>query len=77
VAVGFRDGFAAGLAALDACADDARLARSSLVPSIRADLLRRDGRIGEALPWYRQALALSGSEPARAFLRRRITECGG
>src|SRR5271166_6838066 len=44
LAVGFRDGYAAGLAALDAVADDPRLARSSLVPSIRADLLRRDRR---------------------------------
>jgi len=76
VAVGFRDGCAAGLAALDAVADDPRLARSSLVPSIRADLLRRDRRPAEALPWYRQALALSGSEPAKAFLRRRLAECG-
>jgi len=77
VAVGFRDGFAAGLRALDAVADDPRLARSNLVPSIRADLLRRDGRAAEALHWYREALALTGSEPAKAFLRRRITECGG
>ena len=76
VAVGFRDGYAAGLAALDAAADDPRLARSSLVPSIRADLLRRDGRVAEALPWYRQALACGGSEPANAFLRRRLAECG-
>jgi len=77
VAVGFRDGCAAGLAALDAVADDPRLARSSLVPSIRADLLRRGGRISDAVPWYRQALALSGSEPAKAFLRRRLAECDG
>ena len=76
VAVGFRDGYAAGLAALDAVADDPRLARSSLVPSIRADLLRRDRRPAEAVPWYRQALALNGSEPAKAFLRRRLAECG-
>jgi RNA polymerase sigma-70 factor (ECF subfamily) len=41
LAVGFRDGFDAGLAALDTVADDARLARSGTVPSIRADLLRR------------------------------------
>jgi hypothetical protein len=41
LAVGFRDGCAAGLAALDAVADDPRLAGSGLVPSIRADLLRR------------------------------------
>jgi RNA polymerase sigma-70 factor (ECF subfamily) len=75
LAVGFRDGYAAGLTALDSVADDPRLARSSLVPSIRADLLRRDGRAAEALPWYRQAAAVTGSEPARAFLRRRIAEC--
>ncbi|HZA09960.1 RNA polymerase sigma factor [Mycobacterium sp.] len=77
VAVGFRDGYAAGLAALDGVADDPRLARSSLVPSIRADLLRRDGRAADALPWYQRALALTGSDPARAFLRRRVAECGG
>jgi RNA polymerase sigma-70 factor (ECF subfamily) len=77
VAVGFRDGFDAGLSALDEVADDPRLARTRLVPSIRADLLRRGGRAGEALPWYQKALAMTGSEPAKAFLRRRIAECGG
>jgi RNA polymerase sigma-70 factor (ECF subfamily) len=77
VAVGFRVGYAAGLAVLDEVANDPRLARSSLVQSIRADLLRRDGRTEQALPWYQKALAMTGSEPAKAFLRRRITECGG
>jgi RNA polymerase sigma-70 factor (ECF subfamily) len=75
VAVGFRDGYAEGLAALDEVADDPRLARSSLVASVRADLLRRDGRFGDALRWYQEALAMTGSEPANAFLRRRIAEC--
>ncbi|OBI49723.1 RNA polymerase subunit sigma-24 [Mycobacterium kyorinense] len=75
LAVGFRDGYAAGLAALDAVQDDSRLART--VAPIRADLLRRDGRAAEALRYYRQALELTGSEPARAFLRRRIAECSG
>jgi len=75
VAVGFRDGFAAGLAALDEVAGDPRVARH--VPAIRADLQRRAGRVAEALPWYREALAVAGSEPAKAFLRRRIAECGG
>lgn len=76
VAVAFRDGFDAGLEALDAVADDPRLARSNLVPSIRADLLRRAGRTREALHWYRIALTSdSVSEPAAAFLRRRIGEC--
>ena len=77
VAVGFRDGFAAGMTALDEVANDPRLARSSLVPSIRADLLRRNGRVDDALPWYEKALTMTGSEPAKAFLRRRIAECAG
>src|SRR5690348_18329400 len=44
MAIGFRDGFAAGLAALDAVADDPRLAASNTVITIRADLLRSEER---------------------------------
>ncbi|WP_458317192.1 RNA polymerase sigma factor [Mycolicibacterium brisbanense] len=76
VAVAFRDGFDAGLAALDEVADDPRLARSNLVASIRADLLRRAGRSRDARHWYGIALESDNvSAPAAAFLRRRITEC--
>ena len=77
LAVGFRDGFPAGLAALDEVADDPRLARTNAVAPIRADLLRRAGRLREARRWYRIALEgeVAGSEPARAFLRRRLAEC--
>ncbi|HTY32584.1 RNA polymerase sigma factor [Mycobacterium sp.] len=77
LAVGFRDGPDAGLAALDAVAHDPRLARSNLVATVRADLLRRAGRPAEAARWYRTALEANGSEPGRDFLRRRIAECGG
>jgi RNA polymerase sigma-70 factor (ECF subfamily) len=63
LAVGFRDGPDAGLAALDKVAHDPRLARA--------------GRPTEALSWYRMALESNGSEPGREFLRRRIAECGG
>jgi RNA polymerase sigma-70 factor (ECF subfamily) len=45
--------------------------------TIRADLLRRAGRVDEALDWYRTALERNGSEPAREFLRRRVAECRG
>jgi RNA polymerase sigma-70 factor, ECF subfamily len=76
LAIGFRDGFGVGLAALDEVADDPRLARSNTVASIRADLLRRSGRRDEALDWYRIALDRNGSDPAREFLRRRVAECG-
>lgn len=75
LAVGFRSGFDAGLAALDDVADDPRLARSSVVASIRADLLRRAGRRSEAANWYRIALERNASDPAREFLRRRLAEC--
>ncbi|SPM28915.1 RNA polymerase sigma factor [Mycobacterium terramassiliense] len=77
LAVGFRDGPEAGLAALDRAADDPRLGHSNLVATVRADLLRRAGRYAEAARWYRTALQGNGSEPGRDFLRRRIAECGG
>jgi RNA polymerase sigma-70 factor (ECF subfamily) len=77
MAIGFRDGFPAGLAALDAVADDPRLAGSNTVISIRADLLRRAGQRAEALRWYRVALDGNGSGPAQEFLRRRLAECAG
>jgi RNA polymerase sigma-70 factor (ECF subfamily) len=77
IAVGFRDGPDAGLAALDKAAEDPRLGHSNLVATVRADLLRRAGRPAEAVTWYRKALQSNGSEPGREFLRRRIAECGG
>ncbi|MCG5431922.1 sigma-70 family RNA polymerase sigma factor [Mycobacterium sp. MYCO198283] len=75
LAIGFRDGADAGLAALDAVAADPRLTGSPLVPAVRADLLRRAGRLGDALTAYRIAEQRTTSEPARAFLRRRVAEC--
>ncbi len=77
LAVGFRDGPDAGLAALDKVAHDPRLGHSNLVATVRADLLRRAGRPSQALSWYRMALEAGGSDPSHAFLRRRIAECGG
>ncbi len=77
LAIGFRDGPDAGLAALEEVANDPRLARSNLVATVRADLLRRAGRPADALVWYRKALASNTSEPGSAFLRRRIVECEG
>jgi RNA polymerase sigma-70 factor, ECF subfamily len=77
LAVGFRDGPDAGLVALEKVAHDPRLARSNLVASVRADLLRRAGRREDAVTWYRTALASNGSEPGRDYFRRRIAECGG
>lgn len=75
MAVGFRNGPDEGLAELDRVAEDPRLARSNLVATVRADLLRRSGRHQDAAHWYRVALESNTSEPSRQFLRRRIAEC--
>ncbi|MFC3997548.1 RNA polymerase sigma factor [Nocardiopsis sediminis] len=74
VAVAMRDGPAAGLALLDALADDPRLRGHHPYPAARADLLHRLGRLPEAAAAYRHALALAGTDPERAHLRRKLTE---
>jgi RNA polymerase sigma-70 factor (ECF subfamily) len=70
IAVGMRDGPAAGLALLDAVAP--RLAGYRLLPAARADLLARDGRVDEAVEHYRAALVLASAAPERAALARRL-----
>jgi RNA polymerase sigma-70 factor (ECF subfamily) len=70
VAVAEVDGPAAGLAAL-AGVD---LPRSHLLPAVRADLLRRLGRAGEAVAAYDEALARTGNTAERTFLQRRRAE---
>jgi RNA polymerase sigma-70 factor, ECF subfamily len=77
VAVAMRDGPAAGLELLDALAVDERLRGYHLLPAARADLLRRLGRRTAAAAAYRDALALTGNEPERAYLRRRLDEVEG
>lgn len=74
VAVAFVEGPAAGLAVVDAVAEDPRLARTHLLAATRADLLRRLGRREEAAAAYRAALAVVGTGPERAFLARRLDE---
>ncbi|SDI43291.1 RNA polymerase sigma factor [Nonomuraea jiangxiensis] len=71
-AVALRDGPAAGLALLDALAAEPRLRAYTPYATARADLLERLGRRAEAAAAYRQALALAGTEPERAHLRRRL-----
>ncbi|WP_328646666.1 RNA polymerase sigma factor [Amycolatopsis sp. NBC_00348] len=72
VAVAMRDGPAAGLALLDALAGEPRLQSYAPFPAARAELLSRLGRLPEAASAYRDALALAGTEPERAHLRRRL-----
>jgi RNA polymerase sigma-70 factor (ECF subfamily) len=72
VAVAMRDGPAAGLALLDGLAGEPRVAGYHPYHTARADLLDRLGRRDEAATAYRTALDLAGTEPERAYLRRRL-----
>ncbi|SDY04274.1 RNA polymerase, sigma subunit, ECF family [Modestobacter sp. DSM 44400] len=70
VAVAELDGPAAGLALVEELALD----RHPLAHAVRADLLRRLGRTGEAATAYAAALAGTENAAERAFLQRRLFE---
>ena len=76
VAVGFAEGPAEGLAALDLLADEPQLAAYAYLPSARADLLARLGRTDEAVDAYRRALELTDNAVERDFLRARLGTLG-
>jgi RNA polymerase sigma-70 factor (ECF subfamily) len=71
VAVGERDGPAAGLAALDAIDG---MTRSHLWHAARAETLRRLGETGQAREAWRLAAQLAPTAPERTFLARRFAE---
>lgn len=73
-AIAMRDGPEAGLALIDALADDPRLARYPYLSAARADLLRRAGQSEAAANAYREALALVQSDAERRYLVRRLDE---
>ena len=74
IAIGFRDGYEAGLAALDAL-DAKALTGYYLLPAARADFLRRLGRAKEARGAYQAALELApAGQPEQRLLQRRLTE---
>ena len=74
IAVGFRDGYEAGIAEMDAL-DATALAGYHLLPSARADFLRRLGRTDEAQRAYLAAFHLApAGQPERRLLQRRLTE---
>ena len=74
VAVAMAFGPEAGLALLEALADDDLLRGYSYFHAARADLLRRLDRRPAALDAYHRALALTTNDVERAFLARRIHE---
>jgi RNA polymerase sigma-70 factor, ECF subfamily len=74
VAIAMRDGFAAGLALVDAILDRGDLRDYRLAHAARAECLRRLGRASEARASFERALVLTHQEPERRFLERRISE---
>ena len=72
VAVGMALGPDAGLAMLASLAASEDLAGHHLLPSARADLSRRAGRLEDAERFYRQALELAPTDPERRYLQRRL-----
>lgn len=76
-AIGFADGAAAGLAALETLGDEPRLAGYGYLPAARADFLVRLGRTDEARLAYQEALLLTENTPERSFLADRLAALGG
>jgi RNA polymerase sigma-70 factor, ECF subfamily len=74
VAVALSQGFAEGLKLLDALGERKVLPGYYLLPSARADLLRRMERWKEAETAYSHALSFAGNSAERRFLERRIAE---
>ncbi len=62
----------AALAEVERLERDGRLSGYHYLPAIKADLLSRIGRTGEAADAYRQAFDLAANEAERAFLAGRI-----
>jgi RNA polymerase sigma-70 factor (ECF subfamily) len=77
VAIAMAEGPSRGLALIDQLEAKGELAGYHLLPAARADLLRRDGRLREAVEAYRRALAFVSNDPERRYLNRRLAEVEG
>ncbi len=76
VVVGFADGPAAGLDAVDALAAEPQLAGYGYLPAARADFLARLGRTAEAHLAYQEALLLTENAVERDFLTTCLAQLG-
>jgi RNA polymerase sigma-70 factor (ECF subfamily) len=72
VAVAMVHGPAAALAEVDVLERDPRLAGYRYLPAVKADLLRRLGRVADAAAAYERAIALTANEAERGFLAGRL-----
>ncbi|WP_337177523.1 sigma-70 family RNA polymerase sigma factor [Paludisphaera sp.] len=75
MAVAMAEGPAAGLAILDALADEPALAGYPYLPSARGDLLAKLGRPAEAAPMFRRAAELTRNARERSWLLGRARAC--
>ena len=71
VAIGMADGPAAGLALADALALGGKLAGYHWLPSVRADLLAKLGRVEEARREFERAAAMTANSRERELLLER------
>jgi RNA polymerase sigma factor (sigma-70 family) len=71
VAVGMASGPAAGLAIVDRLQSEPALANYHLLPSVRADLLKKLGRVDEARAEFERAAGMTQNERERALLLER------
>jgi RNA polymerase sigma factor (sigma-70 family) len=76
VAVAMADGPLAGLALLDGLASEPSLEGYHLLPSARAELLEKLGRLSEAAAEFERAAALTKNERQRTRLLARAAACG-
>jgi len=74
VALGFADGPAAGLDALDPLTTEPQLAGYGYLAAARADFLRRLGRTNQARTAYEEALLLTENTTERAYLSERLEQ---
>jgi RNA polymerase sigma-70 factor, ECF subfamily len=75
VAVSMAEGPAAGLVILNVIAGEASMKNYHLLPSVRADLLRKLGRIEEARAEFARAASLTQNARERDFLLSRAAAC--
>jgi RNA polymerase sigma-70 factor (ECF subfamily) len=76
VALAEVEGADAGLAALDALQEDARLAQYQPFWAARAELLARLGSATAAREAYTRAIGLEADPAVRRYLQNRLAACG-
>jgi RNA polymerase sigma-70 factor, ECF subfamily len=75
VAVSMAYGATAGLELVDALTADPALANYHLLPSVRADLLKKLGRLEEARAEFERAASLTRNARERTLLQNRANSC--